>query len=270
MNWFYAYQGQRAGPVNDEEFARLVGEGTVGETTLVWHGGMPDWMPYVQARATVPAPPTAAPAANNGNFPLAPAPTGAYQAQCSQCGRVFPADEVIRLEGFNVCAECKPLLLQKIRQGMSPAQGAWGMLPARFGGFWIRWGAIVLDVLIMSPLLVVVWFAGMYAIPTAAVYSPGDSLLPSMLFQLLYYGLIAAYEIFFVGRFAATPGKMICGLRVVRSDGSPVTYGRATGRFFARFLTKFTLYIGYLIAAFDDQKRALHDHVCDTRVVYKE
>ena len=25
--------------------------------------------------------------------------------------------------------------------------------------------------------------------------------------------------------------------------------------------------IGYLIAAFDDQKRTLHDHICDTRVI---
>jgi len=28
-------------------------------------------------------------------------------------------------------------------------------------------------------------------------------------------------------------------------------------------------YIGYLIVAFDDQKRALHDHICNTRVIYK-
>ena len=48
-----------------------------------------------------------------------------------------------------------------------------------------------------------------------------------------------------------------------------MTYGRATGRYFAHFLSSFTLGIGYLIAAFDNEKRALHDHVCDTRVVYK-
>jgi len=40
-------------------------------------------------------------------------------------------------------------------------------------------------------------------------------------------------------------------------------------RFFATMLSQLTLYIGYIIAAFDDEKRSLHDHICDTRVVYK-
>ena len=262
MNWFYASQGQRAGPVDDDGFARLVADGTVNDGTLVWHAGMTDWQPYAQARGAARPPAVVAP-----NVPAVV--PGVYQAQCSQCGRVFPADEVIRLEGFNVCAECKPLLLQKMRQGLSPALGAWGMLPARYGGFWIRWGAIILDTLILSPVLIALVFARLYIAPAGGFYSRGDNFLNSLLWQLPSYAVIAAYEIFFVGHYAATPGKLICGLQVVRGDGSRVTYGRATGRFFARFLTKITLYIGYLIAAFDGEKRSLHDYVCDTRVVYK-
>ena len=77
------------------------------------------------------------------------------------------------------------------------------------------------------------------------------------------------YAVFFLGRFAATPGKMACGLLVVRADGSALTYPRAAGRHFADMLSGITLCIGYLIAAFDLEKRALHDHICDTRVVYK-
>ncbi len=265
MNWFYAYQGQRAGPVEDDEFARLVGNGTVGESTLVWHSGMPDWMPFSQARATVP---TLPPSADG----LAPAtvPGGVAQAQCSQCGRVFPADDVIRLEGFNVCAECKPLLLQKMRQGISPGYGAWGALPARFGGFWIRCGALILDSLILSPLSLGLYFGVLFYYPAAIFPSANDGFLPRIIYYLVSYGIQATYEIFFLGHYGGTPGKLICGLRVVRSDGSKITYGRATGRYFARFLDLFSLLLGYLIAAFDDQKRALHDHVCDTRVVYKE
>jgi uncharacterized RDD family membrane protein YckC len=29
------------------------------------------------------------------------------------------------------------------------------------------------------------------------------------------------------------------------------------------------LLIGYIMAGFDEEKRALHDRVCDTRVIYK-
>ncbi len=269
MNWFYAHQGQRAGPVDDDAFARLVSDGIVGETTLVWHSGMPDWMPFAQARA-IPLVPQPTTGASTPDPSSAVAYNGVYQAQCSQCGRVFPADEVIRLEGFNVCAACKPLLIQKMRQGMSPAAGAYGILPARFGGFWIRFGALFLDGLIQSPLSLGIYFGALFYYPAAVLPDSTSGYLPKIVYYLATYGLQAAYEIFFTGRFGGTPGKLICGLRVVRSDGSKVTYGRATGRYFGRFLDLFTGGIGYLIAAFDSQKRALHDYVCDTRVVFKE
>ena len=73
------------------------------------------------------------------------------------------------------------------------------------------------------------------------------------------------------GRSAGgTPGKMACGLKIIRSDGSALSYGRAIGRYFATMLSSFTLGIGYLMVAFDDEKRALHDRVADTRVIYKD
>jgi uncharacterized RDD family membrane protein YckC len=77
----------------------------------------------------------------------------------------------------------------------------------------------------------------------------------------------AAYVTFFLGKYGATPGKMALGLKVVRSDGSELTYARAFGRYLAEYLSAFTLMIGYIIAAFDREKRALHDHICDTRVI---
>jgi uncharacterized RDD family membrane protein YckC len=49
----------------------------------------------------------------------------------------------------------------------------------------------------------------------------------------------------------------------------PVSYGRAFGRYFGTWLSGLTLGIGYIMAAFDDQKRSLHDRVCDTRVIKK-
>jgi uncharacterized RDD family membrane protein YckC len=60
---------------------------------------------------------------------------------------------------------------------------------------------------------------------------------------------------------------MALGLKVVRAGGAPVSLGRAFGRYFAKLLNNFTLMIGYIIAAFDSQKRGLHDMICDTRVL---
>jgi uncharacterized RDD family membrane protein YckC len=54
---------------------------------------------------------------------------------------------------------------------------------------------------------------------------------------------------------------------VVRSNGERITTGRAAGRYFAYLLSAFTLAIGFIIAAFDPEKRAMHDRICDTRVI---
>jgi uncharacterized RDD family membrane protein YckC len=89
----------------------------------------------------------------------------------------------------------------------------------------------------------------------------------SFLLRLLGYPIAIAYETYFVGRYGATLGKMACGLKVVRSEGQNVSYGRAFGRYWACLLSSMTLTIGYIMAAFDSQKRALHDRICDTRVI---
>jgi uncharacterized RDD family membrane protein YckC len=60
---------------------------------------------------------------------------------------------------------------------------------------------------------------------------------------------------------------MACKLKVVTADNDRVSYPRAFGRYFAEILSGLILLIGYIMAAFDDQKRTLHDRICDTRVI---
>jgi uncharacterized RDD family membrane protein YckC len=79
--------------------------------------------------------------------------------------------------------------------------------------------------------------------------------------------LAIIYAVFFISRYSATPGKMAVGLKLVRSDGSPLSTGRIIGRYFSEWLSSIILFIGYIIAAFDEEKRALHDRICDTRVI---
>ena len=87
-------------------------------------------------------------------------------------------------------------------------------------------------------------------------------MLAAILLEFVYSG-------FFLSRYGATPGKMALGIQVVRSDGTRVSFLRGGSRSLAEKLSAWLLYMGYLIAAFDDQKRTLHDHICDTRVVMK-
>jgi uncharacterized RDD family membrane protein YckC len=67
----------------------------------------------------------------------------------------------------------------------------------------------------------------------------------------------------------ATLGKQAIGLRVVRTDGTQLSFGRATARHFAKAMVTplVPLFIGYLLAAFTNRKQALHDFMAGTVVI---
>ena len=145
---------------------------------------------------------------------------------------------------------------------------------AAFGGFWIRVAAKILDWIILTAINSIVALSVFLLLLAVTGITRRNApfhliLVPQLGALVARLAINAAYATFFVGRFAATPGKMVCGLRVVMADASPVSYGRALARHFAGMLSSLTLMIGYVIAAFDPEKRTLHDHICGTRVIRK-
>ena len=265
MQWYYAAGNKQAGPVDDSEFQRLRRAGTITPDTLVWHEGMPDWRPLRQVPE---APPEPADPALIEAAPGASASASASGGACSECGRMFAADQLLDYEGRRICAACKPLFFQRLKEGGGDSAGA-----RVYGGFWIRVAAKIIDhfILQMVGMLAGVIVALLFGLAMSG--GGNEEALGAALMVVMYifgFGLALWYNVWFVGRFGATPGKMACGLRVITANGEPVTYGRAVGRFFAEFLSScFTLNIGYIIAAFDDEKQTLHDRICDTRVIRK-
>jgi uncharacterized RDD family membrane protein YckC len=271
MDWYYVLKGSQAGPVSEEELQNLVAAGTVTSATLVWRQGMPAWQPFGQARAGAPHAAVAAGGAGGaaggamagGGGAAGTAAAPAAQATCSQCGKTLPREELIRYAGQWVCAACKPTFVQRLKEGAAIP----GVM--RYGGFWIRFGALLIDGLILwigQAIVQQVAGLGLFAQPPE---DPDQTLAFLGLLgivTLVNFAIAVAYEVFFLGRFGATPGKMACRLKVVRPDGSPISYLRALGRYFARILSSLILMIGYLMAAFDEEKRSLHDRICDTRV----
>ncbi len=195
---------------------------------------------------------------------------------CSECGRPAPPDELARFGDRLVCRFCKDAYAQKLREGVAPA----GFV--QYGGFWLRFVAVLIDGIILAiPLGILqgVLFGSMGA-NFGRIADPGPNASPEQAFQMLgaMFGVIGismvvataincAYETIFLVKYGATPGKMAVGLKVIRPDGSGIGVGRAIGRHFAKLLSAIILYIGYIMAGFDAQKRALHDMLCDTRVI---
>ena len=112
MNWYYVSNGQQAGPVDDAQLAELARNGSVLFDTLIWREGMDNWQSYGQVHVPSAPPPVAPPPT------IPPAhytPPGA--ALCSECGGTFALDQVIRYENRFVCAACKPIFFQRLREG---------------------------------------------------------------------------------------------------------------------------------------------------------
>lgn len=187
---------------------------------------------------------------------------------CGECGGSFAVEDLARFGASYVCANCKPAYVQRMREGAAPIGAT--MQGAHYGGFWIRALAIFIDGLIMgvviAPLFLIVGFS------TGLFHAIDPENPPNfaaiLLFEVFALALVLVYQVWFLTKKGATPGKMVVGLRVVTTDGKYLTAARAVGRYFAYLLSGFTLYIGYIIAAFDSEKRALHDHICSTRVIY--
>ncbi len=258
--WFYIEDEQQRGPVSETDLEALRRAGKINADTPVWREGMANWqplrevMPAAAEQPTQPSQPVVPPSAG-------PAP-GPGMVVCSQCGGTFPAGEVLRYGNAAVCAACKPIFVQKLKEGANVAGG-----PMEYAGFWTRFAAYFLDGIITGVASMILGGVIGAMIGIAGAHGGAGLILAPIAGALAGFGVRAAYFIYFIGKSGQTPGKKLCRIRVVNTDGSQVTYGKATGRFFGYILSSLILCIGFLMAAWDDEKRALHDRICDTRVI---
>ena len=70
--------------------------------------------------------------------------------------------------------------------------------------------------------------------------------------------------------YQATLGKMALGLKVTDLQGEPVSFSRATGRYFGKIISGLLLGLGFLMAGWTEKKQALHDIMAGTLVVKKQ
>jgi uncharacterized RDD family membrane protein YckC len=164
------------------------------------------------------------------------------------------------------------------------ASGAPGASPLarRYGGFWIRFGARFVDGLIfMVPIILIAFLMipNLVRAKSQVVNPPTQALAGFSIITFFLVTLIAGgcYEILMLKYHSGTLGKMACGLKVIRPDGRGLSWGVCFGRFFMwnvvtsgiPYINSIIMLVSSIMLATDDEKRALHDRVCDTRVVFK-
>jgi uncharacterized RDD family membrane protein YckC len=137
----------------------------------------------------------------------------------------------------------------------------------QFAGFWIRFGAYLIDTMILGAVQLAIALALGQA--GGALTDNGNGELTMALIGGLCGMVVGVtYAVFFTGYNGQTPGKMALRIQVIRSNGTPMTYGRAFLReVIGKFASGIILGIGYLMAGFDSQKQALHDRIAGTYVI---
>ena len=166
--------------------------------------------------------------------------------------------------GTIFCTSCK----KPLRGSLSTPSGMIGVQftrkeqPAVRAGFFRRLAAFALDWLTLSIIADIVRFA--YRIGSGT--DPGMAhldiaLFLSAVFFILYFTLLT-------GEGGQTLGKMLLGIRVQRTDGSPVGYGRAFMRTLGYGVSVFFMtFLGFLWALWDKKNQAWHDKIAGTVVV---
>jgi uncharacterized RDD family membrane protein YckC len=243
MKWYFVQDGQRVGPVEREMLDERIREGVVQADTLVWRPGLSDWRRAAEV-GELEVPPS---------IPTLPPPLP------DTAGIPAGESEDLRAWAESVAAE-------KMRAGTQTASAP----TPDFGGFWARFAAKMVDGLILLGIGILLSEAVAALFYEGTIPVPPDwrGFLRAQGILSLINAIIAIwFSVYFIRKHQATPGKRMLGLRVVRADGSPVGAGKIILRYFGEQLSGILFMSGYVMAAFDDEKRALHDYICDTRVV---
>lgn len=244
MNWFYIDKSiksgdRRQGPYSIDEMRELAAQGSIEKSTLVWHTGLENWIPWEKSDG-------------------------------------FISEEKVNEMIQQTIAEI--LIEKKIKQRNA-------------AGFGIRAMAFLIDFIILSLFgsLIVYVLSAFQWIDLEAINVLMDKywsnpLSPDFaqefleakgvsIFISIWFIIQALYSIYFHTKYAGTIGKLLLHLKVQNADGTKLNLLKASFRYAYSVLTQFTLAfygIGYLLALIDPKKRALHDFLANTRVVYSD
>ena len=200
-------------------------------------------------------------------------------AFCPRCGQAFAVAAAVPRAPIMSTAVAAP-----IGGGAAsiPARAGYAAVPCvEYAGFWLRFLALLIDnvvlglgfVLILIPLI---FLTGLGAFigeihPEEDMNDVGIFMLigfiflaatVSLLLTWLYHALLESSE------WQATLGKKVLGLVVTDMAGQRVSFGRSTGRHFAKIITNMVpAFIGYIMAGFTEKKQALHDMIAGCLVL---
>lgn len=139
----------------------------------------------------------------------------------------------------------------------------------KYASFGLRLLAYIIDSILLALVFVPVGL--LLGVAAALLGSEGAeelSALASAVINLLSIIVAWVYSaVLESSTWQATIGKRILGIKVTDMSGNRISFGKATGRHFGKFLSSIICAIGFIMAAFTEKKQALHDILASTLVV---
>ncbi len=201
---------------------------------------------------------------------------------CNRCGREATP-------GTTFCVQCGSTLGSASASGgamtsaaapamaPSPTYAGGATYPAasgaiQYGGFWIRLVAAIIDavvvwIVVMPVSMVIAGAMGAASALGGRGAGIGASLVGAFISMAFSFGGNWLYEALMESSAKqATLGKMVFSMKVTDLAGNRISFARASGRHFAKYLSGLILLIGYIMAGFTDKKQALHDMIAGTLV----
>jgi len=92
----------------------------------------------------------------------------------------------------------------------------------------------------------------------------------NLLLNCLSFLISAGYFVIFWATTGQTLGKMALGIKVISTDGTPVSWGKAILRYIGYIVSGLVFSLGFIWVAFDAKRQGWHDKIASTYVVRKE
>ncbi len=231
---YYGIDGERQGPVDVQTLREMIRAGQLLAHDFVWDEDLEDWVEI-----------------------------GRYEEL---------HDETPWREGLSPALEALPPDHPSVRRDPAP------LAYAGFGGRLVAW---IIDLFVLMPLTFL-WqseiqdrmgmqFSDVLFGPTST-----DPQVALAQLKFLFVGQVGVllirwvyYATFESSQWQATPGKKLMRLVVTDERGYRLTFGRASGRLFAKLLSELTLFYGFLMIAFTERHQGLHDKVARTLVLHR-
>lgn len=153
-----------------------------------------------------------------------------------------------------------------------------------YAGFWLRFVAYIIDgfvsglafLILLIPLFILTGAgAALSKIGSGEDIRDDVAAFLGLGFLFGFFGIIFLvswlyYALSESSSWQATLGKKMLNLKVTDMTGQPISFGRASGRFFAKIISHMIpLAIGYILAGFTEKKQAVHDMIASCLVLRK-